>query len=95
MSQKITALMAIVLLGFVIVVGVSIKQVRNLADISARLASANVPLIHSASNIGFLIQSQYADAHRVVLSNTSESALSPLLNVISFNRAGNKDTGVS
>ena len=94
MSQKITALMAIVLLGFVIVVGVSIKQVRNLADISARLASANVPLIHSASNIGFLIQSQYADAHRVVLSNTSKSALSPLLNVISFNRAAFLKSGL-
>jgi signal transduction histidine kinase len=94
MRQKITALMAIVLLGFVIVVGVSIKQVRNLADVSARLASANVPLIHSASNIGFLIQSQYSDAHRVVLSNTSESALSPLLDVLSFNRAAFLKSGL-
>ena len=94
MSQKITALMAIVLLGFVIVVGVSIKQVRNLADISARLASANVPLIHSASNIGYLIQSQYTVTHRVVLSHTSESALSPLLNVISFNRAAFLKSGL-
>ncbi|MFT5069110.1 MAG: hypothetical protein ACI9S7_001124, partial [Candidatus Paceibacteria bacterium] len=65
MSQKITVLMTVVLLGFVTVVGVAIIQVKNLADISARLTSANLPLIHSASNIGFLIQAQYTSAQRI------------------------------
>jgi signal transduction histidine kinase len=85
MSQKITVLMTVVLLGFVAVVGVAIIQVKNLADISARLTSANLPLIHSASNIGFLIQAQYTSAQRIILSNTTESSMSPLLNVVSFN----------
>jgi hypothetical protein len=69
MSQKIAALMAIVLIGFVAVVGVAIVQVKNLAEISARLSAVNLPLIQSASHIGVLIQTQYLGAQRIILSN--------------------------
>jgi len=86
MSQKIAALMAIVLIGFVAVVGVAIIQVKNLAEISTRLSAVNLPLIQSASHIGVLIQSQYAGAQRIILSSDSASAMSNSLDVASFNR---------
>ena len=86
MSQKIAALMAIVLIGFVAVVGVAIIQVKNLAEISTRLSAVNLPLIQSASHIGVLIQTQYLGAQRIILSNDNSSSLSHSVDVASFNR---------
>ena len=83
MSQKIASLMAVVVFGFVAVVGVAIVQVTSVVEKSERVASINLPLIQSISHIGSLARSQYLDAHRVVTSKrilhlgNSSAALNP------------------